>query len=51
MAGMILGGHAARKRIERFVHPLRDAFGALFFFAFGLTIEPGRLADGDRSRC
>jgi CPA2 family monovalent cation:H+ antiporter-2 len=23
------------------VHPLRDAFGAVFFFHFGLTIDPG----------
>jgi CPA2 family monovalent cation:H+ antiporter-2 len=23
------------------VHPLRDAFAAIFFFAFGLSIDPG----------
>ncbi|MGH9138836.1 MAG: cation:proton antiporter [Acidimicrobiales bacterium] len=27
-------------RIERLVLPLRDAFAAAFFFAFGLTIDP-----------
>ena len=25
------------------MHPLRDAFGAIFFFAFGLSIDPGDL--------
>lgn len=41
MAGIILGGTPLRERVTHFVHPLRDAFGALFFFAFGLTIDPG----------
>jgi CPA2 family monovalent cation:H+ antiporter-2 len=41
MVGIILGGSALRERLTHFVHPLRDAFGALFFFAFGLTIDPG----------
>ena len=41
MAGLVLSGTAARRRIERMVLPLRDAFGALFFFAFGLSIDPG----------
>jgi CPA2 family monovalent cation:H+ antiporter-2 len=41
MVGIILGATAARERIAHFVHPLRDSFGALFFFAFGLTISPG----------
>lgn len=41
MAGLVLAGTAARHRIERMVLPLRDAFGALFFFGFGLSIDPG----------
>jgi monovalent cation:H+ antiporter-2, CPA2 family len=41
MAGLILAESAAHDRIERLVLPLRDAFAALFFFAFGLTIDPG----------
>ena len=41
MVGIILGATAVRERIAHFVHPLRDAFGALFFFSFGLTIDPG----------
>lgn len=44
MAGLVLSGTAARRRIERMVLPLRDAFGALFFFAFGLSIDPGDIA-------
>ena len=40
MAGLILAESAAHDRIERLVLPLRDAFAALFFFAFGLTIDP-----------
>ena len=41
MVGMILSETAARERIERLVLPLRDAFAAVFFFTFGLTIDPG----------
>lgn len=40
MVGLILAETAAAERVERLVLPLRDAFGALFFFAFGLTIDP-----------
>jgi K+:H+ antiporter subunit KhtU len=43
MVGLILGNTAAGERIEKLVHPLRDAFGAIFFFAFGLSIDPGDL--------
>jgi CPA2 family monovalent cation:H+ antiporter-2 len=41
MAGLMLAESGAAERIERLVLPLRDAFAALFFFAFGLTIDPG----------
>ena len=41
MAGLVLAGTAAARRIERLVMPLRDAFAAIFFFAFGLSIDPG----------
>lgn len=41
MAGLILAESAVAHRIERLVLPLRDAFAAAFFFAFGLTIDPG----------
>ena len=41
MAGLLLAGTAAARRIEHLVTPLRDAFAALFFFAFGVSIDPG----------
>jgi CPA2 family monovalent cation:H+ antiporter-2 len=41
MIGLVLAESAVAPRIERLVLPLRDAFAAVFFFAFGLTIDPG----------
>jgi CPA2 family monovalent cation:H+ antiporter-2 len=41
MAGLVLAESPVVHRLERLVLPLRDAFAALFFFAFGLTIDPG----------
>jgi CPA2 family monovalent cation:H+ antiporter-2 len=41
MIGLILAETAAKHRIERLVLPLRDALAAVFFFTFGLTIDPG----------
>jgi monovalent cation:H+ antiporter-2, CPA2 family len=43
MAGLILAESAVHESIERLVLPLRDAFAALFFFAFGLTVDLGDL--------
>lgn len=43
MVGLMLGSTTSRDRILKLVHPLRDAFGAIFFFAFGLSINPGDL--------
>jgi CPA2 family monovalent cation:H+ antiporter-2 len=44
LAGMIVASTALASRIERLVRPLRDTFAAVFFFAFGLTIEPSRVS-------
>ncbi|MEX2538262.1 MAG: cation:proton antiporter [Actinomycetota bacterium] len=44
MVGLILAETTAAGRIERLVLPLRDAFAAVFFFAFGLSIDPGAIA-------
>ncbi|GJF26624.1 MULTISPECIES: cation:proton antiporter [Streptomyces] len=44
MVGLILAGTPSGPRIRELVHPLRDAFAAIFFFAFGLAIDPGDLA-------
>ena len=41
MVGLVLAESASRERIERLVLPLRDTFAAIFFFTFGLTIDPG----------
>lgn len=44
MAGLILGATRMARRVERLVLPLRDTFAAVFFFAFGLSIDPGDAA-------
>jgi CPA2 family monovalent cation:H+ antiporter-2 len=41
MAGLIIAETAVKDRVEHLVLPLRDAFAAIFFFAFGLSIDPG----------
>lgn len=41
MIGLILGATAKADRLRTLTHPLRDAFGAIFFFNFGLSIDPG----------
>lgn len=43
MVGLILAGTPSGPRVRDLVHPLRDAFAAIFFFAFGLSIDPGDL--------
>lgn len=42
--GLVLAESPAAERIERLVLPLRDAFAAAFFFAFGLAIDPGDIS-------
>ncbi|MGH2689469.1 MAG: cation:proton antiporter, partial [Actinomycetota bacterium] len=41
MIGLIVAETKLKHRVEGLVLPLRDAFAAVFFFAFGLTIDPG----------
>ncbi|MGW7076307.1 cation:proton antiporter [Streptomyces sp. NPDC054871] len=43
MVGLMVGSTASGDRVRKLVHPLRDAFGAIFFFGFGLSIDPGDL--------
>ena len=45
MVGLILGATVKAGRLRELTHPLRDAFGAIFFFHFGLSIEPGAVLD------
>ena len=40
MVGLILGATAKAQRLRTLAHPLRDAFAAMFFFHFGLSINP-----------
>jgi monovalent cation:H+ antiporter-2, CPA2 family len=41
MIGLVLGGSTVAGRVRELVRPLRDGFAAIFFFTFGLTIDPG----------
>lgn len=40
LIGLVFADSIHVKRIEHLVLPFRDFFGALFFFSFGLTINP-----------
>jgi monovalent cation:H+ antiporter-2, CPA2 family len=40
LLGLVLSETEHGERIERMIVPFRDFFGALFFFGFGLTIDP-----------
>ncbi|WP_239614843.1 cation:proton antiporter [Cohnella mopanensis] len=43
LIGLVLAETAHMKRIEKLILPFRDFFGAIFFFSFGLTIDPTTL--------
>lgn len=45
LIGLVLAETEHMKRIEHLVLPFRDFFGAIFFFSFGLTINPLELLD------
>lgn len=45
LAGLILAETDYRERIEHLIIPLRDLFGAVFFFSFGLAIDPRSLLE------
>lgn len=45
LLGLILGETEHSQRIELLVVPFRDLFGAIFFFGFGLSIDPFALGD------
>jgi CPA2 family monovalent cation:H+ antiporter-2 len=40
LLGLVLGETEHSARLERLVVPFRDFFGAIFFFSFGLTVDP-----------
>jgi CPA2 family monovalent cation:H+ antiporter-2 len=43
LAGQVVAGTSVAHRVERLVLPLRDLFAAMFFFAFGLSVDPAAL--------
>ncbi|MFC5703284.1 cation:proton antiporter [Cohnella faecalis] len=43
LLGLVLAETEHMKRIEKLILPFRDFFGAVFFFSFGLTIDPTTL--------
>ncbi len=43
MIGLVVSRSSVRERVEQVTIPLRDAFAALFFVAFGLSIDVGAL--------
>ncbi len=45
LAGQIVAGTVVAQRIEHLVLPIRDLLAAIFFFAFGLSVDPAALAD------
>jgi monovalent cation:H+ antiporter-2, CPA2 family len=45
LLGLVLSETEHSDRIERLVVPFRDFFGAIFFFSFGLSIDPFTLGE------
>jgi CPA2 family monovalent cation:H+ antiporter-2 len=45
LLGLVFSETEHRERIEHLVIPFRDLFGAIFFFNFGLSIDPTTLAN------
>lgn len=43
LLGLVYSETTQAERIERLVIPFRDFFGAVFFFSFGLSINPAQL--------
>ncbi len=46
LVGLIMAESIHVKKIEHMILPFRDFFGALFFFSFGLSIDPLSLGGG-----
>jgi CPA2 family monovalent cation:H+ antiporter-2 len=45
LAGQVVAGTVVARRVEHLVLPIRDLLAAIFFFAFGLSVDPATLAD------
>jgi len=46
LVGLVIAETEHSERIEHLVVPFRDFFGAMFFFSFGLSIDPLALSGG-----
>ncbi len=40
LVGLVVAETGLTRRVEHLVLPLRDTFGAMFFFVFGVSIQP-----------
>ena len=45
LAGQVVAGTVVAQRVEHLVLPIRDLLAAMFFFAFGLSVDPAALGD------
>ena len=45
LAGQVVAGTVVARRVEHLVLPIRDLLAAIFFFAFGLSVDPSTLPD------
>lgn len=45
LVGLVVAGTRLAPRVERLVLPIRDVFGAIFFFVFGASIRPDLMVD------
>lgn len=45
LVGLVVAETGLTARVEHLILPLRDTFGAIFFFVFGVTIQPDLIVD------
>jgi len=45
LVGLVVAETGLTRRVERLVLPIRDTFGAIFFFVFGVSIQPDLILD------
>jgi CPA2 family monovalent cation:H+ antiporter-2 len=45
LVGLVVAEAGLTRKVEHLVLPLRDTFGAIFFFVFGVSIQPDLIVD------
>jgi CPA2 family monovalent cation:H+ antiporter-2 len=45
LVGLVVAETGLTRRVEHLVLPIRDVFGAIFFFVFGVSIQPDLIVD------